>query len=540
MFYKLLYFFFVYFIFATCYGQKNYEYYRWNESNKVYEFDFYGKNPSLVLDSLNRVGYYTLEIDSTYMDKIYLNKGKNYLNVWVKNEEIFKDKNFHPTKNLDSIISKYIQTTNENGFTFSQVKLVPKGYINNEQRIEIEVNLGDKRKIDKVKAEGYSKLSKGFIKHQLGLKQNKIYNENLLSNASHVLQNSNYISQIQPPQTLFKSDSTIVYIYPSKLKSNYFDGIIGFGNDDEGKFRLNGNVLLELNNTFNSFEQIRLNWISTANKNTTLDFKVKIPYLFQTPIGSETQLKIFKQDSLFVDLNLNQRLFFHINQNSNLGGNISYKTSNYLFDDENVNVKYDDYTKIGFGLNYQFYQKHPLTLMEGKSYLNVFANSISRKENNYSLTEDYDNKKTKQLEFGLDTYRIFKLINKHYIKSSINVRGLFDKNKKYSENELYRFGGFGSLRGFNEESIYANLYGIGSIEYRFIPNEGFYVNIFGDYAFSENKRINLNKNFIGIGAGLSFMTKLGIFNLSYAVGKTDNTPFDFDNSKIHFGILSQF
>ena len=122
----------------------------------------------------------------------------------------------------------------------------------------------------------------------------------------------------------------------------------------------------------------------------------------------------------------------------------------------------------------------------------------------------------------------------------MEFRGLLTKDDIFSENELYRIGGFGSIRGFNEESITANMYGFVSMDYRFVPSEAFYIGLFSDYGFIDNKRANINTSLLSIGTGISFLTKMGIFNLSYAVGKTGETSFDFKESKIHFGILSQF
>lgn len=531
------------FIFSFCsftQAQKINDVYRWDESNKRYILDFKTNNFSESLDSLTTNGFYTLQVDSISNHKIYLNKGKNYKKIWVKNEVLFKNSEFNPTHNLDSIVSKYIVENENKGYAFVSVKIIPLGLMENEQKIELILNTNERRTINAVKSVGYTKLSKGFIKHGLGLKKDRLYTNENINQASQILQNTNYIQQLQEPQTLFRPDSTIVYIYPKKVKSNIFDGILGFGNDDNGKFKLNGNVMLELNNVFNGLEQIKLNWIGTATKNTTLDIKVRLPYLFKSPIGSETQFKLFKQDSVFVNLDLNERLFYQINTNSSIGANLTYTSSNYLLDDASFASNYDDFNKTGIGLSYEYFQKHPFQLMEGKSLLKLFATSITRKENNFSWTEELSNKKSQQYEISLETYRIFQLHHKHYIKGLVQFRTLLDENDYYAENELYRIGGFGSIRGFNEESIIANLYGIGSIEYRFLPNNGFYISLFSDYSFIDNKRIDLNTNFLSIGTGISFLTKLGIFNLSYAVGKTENTSFDFNDAKIHFGILSQF
>ena len=535
-------FFLCFFTFLSilCFAQNKQKVLRWDELTNSYKLDFETANITKALDSLSTNGFYTLRIDSIQSNNVYINKGKNYKKIWVKNESIFKNSDFNPTSNLDSIISIYHQKNEKDGYAFSNVQIIPKGLINDEQKIQLILNQGEQRKIDDVKAVGYPKLSKGYIKYGLGLKKNKIYNEEVINQASRVLQSTNYLQELQTPQTLFKPDSTIVYIYPKKIKSNIFDGILGFGNDENGDFKLNGNILLELNNVFNGLEQIRLNWVGTANKNTTLDIRVKLPYLFKSPIGSETQFKLFKQDSLFVNIDLNERLFYHMNPNASIGANLSYTSSNYLLDNEQASSAYDDYTKTGIGLSYDYYVKHPLQLMEGKAMFKIFGSSLTRKETNFSWFEEVENKTSNQFEIGLETYRIFELNKKHFFKTSAKFKGLFDKEDYFSENELYRIGGFGSVRGFNEESIIANMYGIGSVEYRFLPNDGFYISLFTDYAFIDNKRIDLNTNFLSFGTGLSFLTKLGIFNLSYATGKTENTPFDFKDSKIHFGILSQF
>ncbi|MBO6212415.1 MAG: hypothetical protein J6O47_05840 [Algoriella sp.] len=541
---RFLFYIIVFFLQSIClFGQeKSFHFFRYNDETKSYTKDFEHKNMQSTLDSLQKIGYYTLTIDSIKNENIYLNKGKLYQTIWVKNNETFQTKNdYFPTNNLDSILTK-ISTENTNqGYPFAQIKIIPKGFENNEQKIELVLDKGNLRTIDGVKLVGYEKLDKGYIKHGLNIKRGEIYNEEKLSNISSLMNQTNFISEVQKPQTLFRKDSTILYLYPEKVRSNYFDGVLGFGTDDNGDFRLNGNVKLSLNNVFNGMEEIRLNWIGTANKNTSLDIGVKIPYLFKSAIGSETTFKLFKQDSVFVNINFSERLFYQLNLSSNIGVSGIVQSSNFLLDDDSfLKTSYDDYSKIGVGLSYNYFVKHPFRLMEGKSYLNVLVNSIRKKEKNFSWTEDIENKTVNQYEIGLKTYRLFELHPKHFIKGTVEFAGLLTKDDDFSENELYRIGGFGSIRGFNEESITANMYGIASMDYRFVPNEAFYIGLFADYAFIDNKRANINTSLLSFGTGISFLTKMGIFNLSYAVGKTEETSFDFKESKIHFGILSQF
>ena len=522
--------------------EKKLQFYRYNDETKSYTKDFESKNLDSSLDSLQKNGYYTLTIDSIKNEKIYLNKGKNYQTIWVKNNDLFENKNdYFPTNNLDSILNKLAKTNINEGYPFAQIKLVPNGFQQSEQRIELLLNKGKQRTIDGVKLIEYEKLSKGYLRHGLNIKNGEIYSEQKLASISTLMQQTNYIAEVQQPQTLFKPDSTIVYLYPKKISSNYFDGVLGFGTDDNGDFKLNGNVQLSLNNVFNSLEEIRLNWIGTANKNTSLNIGVKVPYLFKSPIGSETNFKLFKQDSVFVNVDFSERLFYQLNLNSTIGVSGMVQSSNFLLADASyLKPSYDDYSKTGIGLSYNYFLKHPFRLMEGKSMLDVAVNSIRKKEKNFSWTEEIDNKTVNQIEIGLKTFRLFELTDKHYIKTGAEFRGLLTKDDDFSENELYRIGGFGSFRGFNEESITANMYGFLNVDYRFVPSEAFYIGLFADYGFIDNKRANLNTSLLSFGTGISFLTKMGIFNLSYAVGKTDETSFDFKESKIHFGILSQF
>ncbi|MFV0225402.1 hypothetical protein OBJ96_09890 [Empedobacter falsenii] len=522
--------------------EKKLQFYRYNDETKSYTKDFESKNLDSSLDSLQKNGYYTLTIDSIKNEKIYLNKGKNYQTIWVKNNDLFENKNdYFPTNNLDSILNKLAKTNISEGYPFAQIKLVPNGFQQSEQRIELLLNKGKQRTIDGVKLIEYEKLSKGYLRHGLNIKNGEIYSEQKLASISTLMQQTNYIAEVQQPQTLFKPDSTILYLYPKKISSNYFDGVLGFGTDDNGDFKLNGNVQLSLNNVFNSLEEIRLNWIGTANKNTSLNIGVKVPYLFKSPIGSETNFKLFKQDSVFVNVDFSERLFYQLNLNSTIGVSGMVQSSNFLLEDDSyLKSSYDDYSKTGIGLSYNYFLKHPFRLMEGKSMLDVAVNSIRKKEKNFSWTEEIDNKTVNQIEIGLKTFRLFELTDKHYIKTGAEFRGLLTKDDDFSENELYRIGGFGSFRGFNEESITTNMYGFLSADYRFVPSEAFYIGLFADYGFIDNKRANLNTSLLSFGTGISFLTKMGIINLSYAVGKTDETSFDFKESKIHFGILSQF
>lgn len=523
-------------------------FYSYKTELKNYELDFQKEIKSdatfvQTMDSLKSIGFFALTLDSINHRNIYLNKGKMYKKIWVKNDSIFnKKEDWFSVQNLDSLIQTVNQKFAAKGYPFVEVKIHPLGFKDGEAQIELETKLFSIRTIDGVQVQGYEKLSKGYIRHGLGIKKGVIYNESDLIKISDRMSYNPLIEEIRPAQTLFNTDSTTIYLYVEKVKSNLFDGILGFGNDESGDFRLNGNVKIELNNNFNSMERIRLNWISTADKSTSLDVNVRIPYLFKSALGTQTQLNVYRKDSVFVNTKLNQQIFYHLNFNSNVGLNLSYENSSFVLEEHpELALLYDDFSKVGYGLNYEWIQPTQNRLLEGKTNVFLIAKTLNRKkqfvdETDFEITEE----KTQQYEIGLSAFHLFKIHPQHYIKARVEGYGLFGDKTYLSLNELYRIGGFNSIRGFNEESLLASTYGISSLEYRFMPNEGFYISAFADYGFLQNETTDVNQNLLGAGVGFSFLTQLGIFNLSYAVGSQSDTGFDFKNSKIHFGILTRF
>ena len=115
-------------------------------------------------------------------------------------------------------------------------------------------------------------------------------------------------------------------------------------------------------------------------------------------------------------------------------------------------------------------------------------------------------------------------------------------NETLFDNEFLRIGGLHTLRGFDEESIFASFYSIETIEYRYILEQNSYLYLFFDGAYYEREGIEgfeADRPF-GFGAGMSFETNAGIFSISYAVGKQFENPIEFKSAKIHFGFVNFF
>ena len=128
-----------------------------------------------------------------------------------------------------------------------------------------------------------------------------------------------------------------------------------------------------------------------------------------------------------------------------------------------------------------------------------------------------------------DSNSIFTQITSGYLKSDT-----------YLENELLRFGGINSIRGFEENSLTANLFGVINTEYRYKVSNNLYIHSVIDAAYYENELFDKKGKLFGFGFGFGLLTKAGLFKLNYSSGKTENQSFKISDSKIHISLIAKF
>lgn len=481
--------------------------------------------------------------DSTYL--AILN-----LNIQYKSILIYYDYNFFKRSFLSNIsknitsdffeikfkdLEKTLKTINEqiskDGQPFSKVSLSEISIANNNLEARLIIQQDEiSRTIDNIIIRGYEKFPKSFLKHFLKIQPNKIFNLSRLKEKAENLKDLKFANQTKPPEILFTKDSTTVYLYIEKAKSNNFDGFLGFGtNEDTGNLEFDGYLNLNLNNNLNYGETFRLLYKSDENDQKTFDAFLSLPYLFGSPIGSEFNLNIFKRDSSFTNARQSAKLFYQINPyNKIISGIRSIKSNNLLSNVSSQNIS--DFDATFFSLGYEWLKQDTDSFLFPINSM-IQTNSDFGKRRGSFFEEN-------QSIFSLDAFKIFRLNNRNSIYTRINAALISSDN--YLENELLRFGGINFVRGFEENSLYASLYGLTNFEYRYLLSNTVFVNSITDIAYFENKIDNTKQKIFGLGFGFGTLTKAGLFRLIYANGKTEDQSFRFSNSKVHISLTAQF
>ena len=119
----------------------------------------------------------------------------------------------------------------------------------------------------------------------------------------------------------------------------------------------------------------------------------------------------------------------------------------------------------------------------------------------------------------------------------VNSQNLHLQSDRYLTNELFRFAGLNSIRGFAENSLEAYFSSTIQTEYRYVIATNLYAHTILDYSVFKNKTgvnsIDVTQNLFGLGLGLGLQTSNGLFKLSMPNGRAKNQEFKFTNTIIH-------
>lgn len=390
---------------------------------------------------------------------------------------------------------------------------------------------------DTIKVKGNFKISNSFLYGYTGLKPTEVYNSKKVEGVQKLINDLPFAEQTGPTELKYKKDKIDVLLPVKSLSNNRFDGILGILPNDKttGKTVLTGEVNIFLQNVLKSAEAINFQWKKLESSSQQLDVDFKIPYIFNTNLGLSTGLNLHKQDSTFLNSEMNAGVQFYYQGQNYIGFQYKNKSSNILSKDTILIQQFKPFSINSYGLTFTYrkldYYFNPRRGIDISVEANVGTKSQSIGEEPAESHVQYDG------AYKVKWY--LPLGKKHTLLIADQVSFLM--TDQLYKNELYRIGGLNSLRGFLESSIYASTYNIFTLEYRFVFERNSAIFAFFDGAWYEKKLERYYSDYpLGFGLGLFFKTQAGIFTISYAMGKQENQDINIKNAKIHFGFINKF
>ncbi|KAF2333206.1 BamA/TamA family outer membrane protein [Flavobacterium daemonense] len=480
--------------------------------------------------------------DTTYHSIIELKKQTKFIHIYIginnllfDSEKAKNDTIILPYSEVENFLNQKIIDAEKQGFALSKIKLENIKKRNSIIYADLNFKSEKKRTINSIIL-NYSNskekdfFPKGHLK-QLNKKYlNKTFNQETTQQLYEEINSYEFISQTKYPEILFTTDSTKIYTYIEKRKANTFDGYIGFSNDKNEKLNINGYIDISLLNTLRAGEQFSLYWKSDGNQQKTFNTRLEIPYIFKSPLGIKAQLNIFKQDSTFQNTKTSIDLGYFLNYNSRIYAGYQATESS---DIQNINnSQISDFKNAYFTSSFDYKKiDHINNLLPKKAYINWVIGYGKRNTNSSPETAG----SSKQFYTNINASYNFEINDKNFI--NINSQNFYLNSKNYISNELYRFGGMNSIRGFLENSLQSNLNFLILTEYRYKFSRNIYVHTIADYGIYQDLTSSINPNetkkLIGLGIGSVLQTPNGLLKITLTNGSQDIQELQLYNTIVN-------
>jgi outer membrane protein assembly factor BamA len=452
-----------------------------------------------------------------------------------------------------------------NGYPFAKISLDSVSIHQGAISAMLNIEKGPLYKIDSIHVIGQAKISEEFLERYLGIPEGSIYKKDRLLSISRRIRELPFIQEERPWSINMLGTGSVLNLYLKPKKSSQIDVLVGLlpnGNPQSNKLLVTGEATVMLRNPFGNAENLALNWQQLQQKSPRLNVSYQQPYIFHSPYGVNLAFSLYKKDSSYV--NTEGMLGMQFNASMNKKGSVFIQTAGctvLTIDTAQIIStrtlpQVADVSSLSLGATYEFNNtNYKFNAVRGNEFYFIGSAGTKRLKKNsqiirlkdendpsFDYGSLYDTLKTSAYQFRLNVAgaHYFSLSNASTIRFAVNAA--WYQSPKIFWNELFQIGGYRLLRGFNEESILASEYSVGSLEYRYLVGMNSFLFTFVDGGWAKNDvpGYAINNLYLGLGAGLAFETKAGIFNMSYAVGKEGSNPFEFSQAKIHLGYVNFF
>lgn len=445
-----------------------------------------------------------------------------------------------------NLLAKYINLSlhnlEDNGYPFAMFKLNDVNFYQKNVSASISIERGSRIVIDTIYLKGDVKIKYQKLSALINLRKGELYSESKIRRIDKRLNQQQYLSIIKPSEIEFLNHKARIYCYLSNRPSSRFWGLAGFYSDKtDGKLKLNGDINLSLVNSLKYGEKLNFAWSAPGKGTQNLNVNVDWPYIFGRQAGVVGTFSLYRRDSTYITFNPKLSFSFFTTNGGRFLINLDYKKTSYTSISLLPQTQYGNSSAFLYGLGYEYYSYDYLTLptkgMLIKSNLNTGNRSLNQKQ---SPTSNL-------IEGDIFVEAFIPLYEKRFVlgvRFNSKVRTIYDSKGSRSlfENEMYRIGGMGTIRGFNQEAVLSTAYSIASLELHLRTSEGSGIYLFTDKAFVKAYELGYGKDRwpLGLGIGLNMATKAGLFNLNYALGQGFGQSLGTRDAKVHFGISTTF
>ncbi|MCX6350509.1 MAG: BamA/TamA family outer membrane protein [Bacteroidetes bacterium] len=455
--------------------------------------------------------------------------------------------NYHK---LSSLMENLVGIAEENGYPFASVSL--DSIAISVEGISANLKLTKRRKFvwDSLMIIGDSSINAKYLAGALGIKEGRPYSEKAAKQIYPRLRELVYIHILQPPVVSFMNDRATVKLFIEEKVTGRINGVLGLApaSSINKKFTITGEADLALLNLLGEGIEVGASYRNYLSSASQIAANISYPYIVGLPIGLSGNFSLQRFDSTYNTIDATVAGSFLHSGNDYLKFSYTYSQTNLLngnyYAKQNVLPPFLDVNVDWFGLGFKTHKlDYILNPRKGYSIILDAETGVKKIKKNPSINEElYKNTRLSKVIYRakISANHFIPIMKRSTLNLGLNAGILIDDDASY--NQLFRFGGLNTLRGFDEGVFTANQYAIIKVEYRFLTDENSNLHIFSDAAWYSRKvqTQKLEDKLYSAGVGYNYYARVGVFSINFAVGANQNSSFDFNATKVHVGYLSRF
>lgn len=462
---------------------------------------------------------------------------------------------------IGNLMEQLLSYAENNGYPFAQTFLdsiqLDSAHVLNAV---LRLKNGPYITIDSIRISGNAQVDRLFLQSYLGVKEGKPYNEKAVRNISRKIQELPFLQEARPWIMNFSIDRNNLDLYLNDKKSNQINALVGLQPNSEGirRFTWTADILLLLNNTMGYGETFNITYKNLQVRSPQLNAGLIVPYILGSNIAADAKFEYFGRDTLFRRTSYEAglrylftakdyiRIAFQLYNNRVINPDTAFVRINKALND-NIDINTRG-LNVEYVMNRTNHIQNPVSGWAAQISMAALQRKVLPNENILAIKDGFDYNKlyetanNKQVQYrALASLQYFIRLAK-LLTIKTGYEGGYISGQPLYQNELYQIGGFKLLRGFDERSIYVNQYHVFTAELRTLlsPQSYFFLFADGGKTYTQYNLTNKSNTPVSFGTGISLESKSGIFNVVLALGKQDQEPFQFRNTKVHFGYVTYF
>lgn len=450
----------------------------------------------------------------------------------------------------------------DRGYPFCQVSLQNVDIEQDKINARVFVDKGPEFRYDSIVIKGDLQVSKNFIRRYFQLEPGQLYNHAQVLQLNQRIKNLLFVKAGAEHKVVFENDQVKTYLFLNRLPINRFDFILGVlpnsnAGTGERRWTITGDMKAEFYNRFGQGEYIFGQYKKLRPENQEMIVRFSIPYIYQFGFGLDSDFRLFRNGNRHIDLSFTGGVQYPFSGLNMIRFGYQYRSSRLIEIDresieasgrlpQNLDVVFRSGV-MSFSWWRTDYRWNPSKGFIAEAKINIGQRRILENSNITSIPGFegiYGDRlmPTIQLESEWDVQYFLPV--KTYGAFRFRFSGGYKLNSAgILQNEFYRIGGNATLRGFDEESIWTDRYGVLGAEFRLFLDRNSFISLpFIDFGITRilADEVMITDYATGVGLGINFSTRVGIFNVSFAAGNRLQSGFDFGNMKVHFGYLNLF